>query len=191
MVHPGRPRRGRLHLLPALALRPHIAPRFSRGRTSRGTLRDQPQGPFLHVRGVQGHGDAPGPHPWTRSTRLRKTSGWPPETRSPPVSTGSRSIPPTAILFHQFFTGCSNTRTDEYGGSHENRARFFFETLDAIGEAVGFDRVGVHLKPLPARLFGITIDKDTIPHVRVYRRAPRRHFGSRLCSFCGAHDSRG
>jgi N-ethylmaleimide reductase len=66
-------------------------------------------------------------------------------------------------LFHQFFTGCSNTRTDEYGGSHENRARFFFETLAAIGKAVGFDRVGAHFNPSLHGLFGITLDEDTIP----------------------------
>jgi N-ethylmaleimide reductase len=34
-------------------------------------------------------------------------------------------------LFHQFFSRQANLRDDEYGGSHENRARFFFEVLDA------------------------------------------------------------
>ena len=66
-------------------------------------------------------------------------------------------------LFHQFFTTCSNIRTDEYGGSHENRARFFFETLDAVGKAIGFDRVGIRLNPSAHGFFGITIDRDTIP----------------------------
>jgi N-ethylmaleimide reductase len=66
-------------------------------------------------------------------------------------------------LFHQFFTGCSNTRTDEYGGSHENKARFFFETLEAVGNAIGFDRVGVRLNPSAHGFFGITVDQDTIP----------------------------
>ncbi len=66
-------------------------------------------------------------------------------------------------LFHQFFTNCSNTRTDGYGGSHENRARFFFETLDAVGGAIGFEKVGVRLNPSAHGFFGITIDRDTIP----------------------------
>jgi len=66
-------------------------------------------------------------------------------------------------LFHQFFTNCSNNRKDEYGGSHENKARFFFETLSAIGSAIGFDRVGVRLNPSFHGFFGITIDKETIP----------------------------
>lgn len=66
-------------------------------------------------------------------------------------------------LFHQFFTNCSNTRTDQYGGSHENKARFFFETLDAVGKAVGFDKTGIRLNPSLHGIFGITIDEDTIP----------------------------
>ena len=66
-------------------------------------------------------------------------------------------------LFHQFFVNCANTRKDEYGGSHENKARFFFETLHEIGQTVGFNHVGVRLNPSAHGFFGITIDKDTIP----------------------------
>lgn len=47
----------------------------------------------------------------------------------------------------QFLHECSNTRTDEYGGSLENRARFILEITDAVVEAVGADRVGVRLSP--------------------------------------------
>ena len=66
-------------------------------------------------------------------------------------------------LFHQFFVNCANTRTDIYGGSRENKARFFFETLDAIGKSIGFDRVGLRLNPSAHGFFGITIDQDTLP----------------------------
>jgi len=66
-------------------------------------------------------------------------------------------------LFHQFFTNCSNTRTDEYGGSHENKARFFFETLEAVGKAIGFGKVGIRVNPSAHGFFGITIDRETIP----------------------------
>lgn len=65
-------------------------------------------------------------------------------------------------LFHQFFVNCANIRKDEYGGSHENKARFFFETLREVGQAIGFDRVGVRLNPSAHGFFGITIDQDTI-----------------------------
>jgi N-ethylmaleimide reductase len=66
-------------------------------------------------------------------------------------------------LFHQFFASCANVRTDAYGGSHENKARFFFETLEAVGRAIGFERVGVRLNPSAHGFFGITVDADTIP----------------------------
>ena len=35
-------------------------------------------------------------------------------------------------LIHSFFSPLSNRRTDEYGGSSENRCRFFFEVMDAV-----------------------------------------------------------
>lgn len=40
-------------------------------------------------------------------------------------------------LLHQFLSPLSNTRSDEYGGSLENRARLLLETLDAVRAAVG------------------------------------------------------
>jgi len=47
----------------------------------------------------------------------------------------------------QFLRDGSNLRTDEYGGSLENRARFMLEATDALIEVWGADRVGVHLSP--------------------------------------------
>lgn len=66
-------------------------------------------------------------------------------------------------LFHQFFSAQSNQRDDEYGGSHENRARIFFEVLDAIGQAMPFDRVGFRLNPMLNRFHGLNVDADTVP----------------------------
>jgi N-ethylmaleimide reductase len=66
-------------------------------------------------------------------------------------------------LFHQFFTNCSNNRTDEYGGSIENNARFFFETLDAMKKAMPEQKIGVRFNPSLNGMFGITLDEDTIP----------------------------
>jgi NADPH2 dehydrogenase len=37
-------------------------------------------------------------------------------------------------LVHQFLSPLSNTRTDEYGGSFENRIRFLLEIVDAVNE---------------------------------------------------------
>ena len=66
-------------------------------------------------------------------------------------------------LFHQFFARCSNTRTDEYGGSHENRGRLLFETLDAVAQELPLDRVGIRLNPMMNGMHGMTVDEDTVP----------------------------
>ncbi len=47
----------------------------------------------------------------------------------------------------QFLHDGTNTRTDQYGGSVENRARFLLEATDAAISVWGADRVGVHLSP--------------------------------------------
>jgi len=66
-------------------------------------------------------------------------------------------------LFHQFFSAQSNQRSDEYGGSHENRARLFCEVLDAICEVMPLDRVGFRLNPMLNRFHGLSVDADTVP----------------------------
>jgi 2,4-dienoyl-CoA reductase-like NADH-dependent reductase (Old Yellow Enzyme family) len=50
-------------------------------------------------------------------------------------------------LIDQFLQDKTNKRTDRYGGSVENRARFLLEIVDAVIEVWGADRVGVHLRP--------------------------------------------
>ncbi len=50
-------------------------------------------------------------------------------------------------LIDQFLQDSTNRRTDRYGGSVENRARFLLEITDAVSEVWGSDRVGVHLRP--------------------------------------------
>jgi len=50
-------------------------------------------------------------------------------------------------LIEQFISPNTNQRTDEYGGSVENRSRFLLEAAEAAGKAIGFDKVGVRLSP--------------------------------------------
>ncbi|MFS1503436.1 alkene reductase [Vibrio lentus] len=50
-------------------------------------------------------------------------------------------------LIDQFLRTNSNKRTDNYGGSRENRLRFLIEVVDAVIEAIGADKVGVRLAP--------------------------------------------
>jgi N-ethylmaleimide reductase len=51
-------------------------------------------------------------------------------------------------LLDQFLRDRTNKRTDRYGGSFENRARFPLEVLEAVGDVFGLDRVGIRLSPL-------------------------------------------
>ena len=50
-------------------------------------------------------------------------------------------------LLEQFIRPNSNQRTDRYGGSIENRARFVLEVVAATIGAIGKDRVGIRLSP--------------------------------------------
>ncbi|CDP10749.1 unnamed protein product [Coffea canephora] len=50
-------------------------------------------------------------------------------------------------LIEQFLKDQVNDRTDEYGGSLENRCRFALEIVEAVSNAIGADRVGIKLSP--------------------------------------------
>lgn len=50
-------------------------------------------------------------------------------------------------LLDQFLEDTTNRRTDEYGGSIENRARLLLEVVDTVVEVWGGSRVGVRLSP--------------------------------------------
>ncbi|SEO58600.1 2,4-dienoyl-CoA reductase [Luteibacter sp. UNC138MFCol5.1] len=52
-----------------------------------------------------------------------------------------------AYLIHQFLALSANTRTDGYGGSLANRARFAIEVAQAIVAEIGADRTGIRLSP--------------------------------------------
>lgn len=51
-------------------------------------------------------------------------------------------------LIDQFLRDGSNLRTDEYGGSIENRTRLLDEVVRAIASEIGADRTGVRLSPV-------------------------------------------
>ena len=50
-------------------------------------------------------------------------------------------------LIQQFIAPNANTRSDRYGGSIENRARFAIEVATAIAEEIGADRTAIRLSP--------------------------------------------
>ncbi|MFP1645371.1 alkene reductase [Pontitalea aquivivens] len=71
----------------------------------------------------------------------------------------------------QFLSSNTNQRTDRYGGSVENRIRFVMEVLVAMGDAIGFDRVGLRCSPGlgfndiddadPAETYGLLFDRSS------------------------------
>jgi len=50
-------------------------------------------------------------------------------------------------LIHQFLATGSNLRTDEWGGSVENRIRFAVEAVKAVAAEIGAGRTGIRLSP--------------------------------------------
>uniref|UniRef100_UPI0037834742 alkene reductase n=1 Tax=Sphingomonas daechungensis TaxID=1176646 RepID=UPI0037834742 len=50
-------------------------------------------------------------------------------------------------LVDQFLRNSANFRTDQYGFSIDNRLRFMTEVLEAVGDAIGMERVGIRFSP--------------------------------------------
>ncbi|TDQ11488.1 alkene reductase [Pedobacter metabolipauper] len=68
------------------------------------------------------------------------------------------------MLIPQFLSLATNQRTDEYGGSIENRARIVFEILDAIIAVWSSTRVAIKFTPVALSNVGIMKpDEETIP----------------------------
>ena len=51
-------------------------------------------------------------------------------------------------LLDQFLRDSTNKRTDNYGGSFENRARLLMEVTKAVVAVAGSDKVGIRLSPI-------------------------------------------
>jgi N-ethylmaleimide reductase len=73
------------------------------------------------------------------------------------------------FLLDQFLRSSTNLRTDDYGGTIENRARFIIEVVTAVCDEVGSGRVGIRFSPVssindsfdpePQALFGHVASK--------------------------------
>jgi N-ethylmaleimide reductase len=63
-------------------------------------------------------------------------------------------------LLEQFLSPFSNLRTDNYGGSIENRARFVVEVASAIATAIGSDHTAIRLSP-----YGVASDMPHYPEI--------------------------
>ncbi|KAI1612132.1 12-oxophytodienoate reductase [Exophiala viscosa] len=71
-------------------------------------------------------------------------------------------------LLDTFVHSNINDRTDEYGGSLDNRLRFPLEVVDAVVEAVGSKRVGIRLAPF--HVLQETLDEDRMGTFSEYAR---------------------
>jgi N-ethylmaleimide reductase len=69
-------------------------------------------------------------------------------------------------LIEQFLQSHTNLRTDQYGGSIENRTRFLMEVTQAVIEVWGADRVGVRLSP-----YGVANDSGEPDPMPLYSHA--------------------
>jgi len=68
------------------------------------------------------------------------------------------------MLIPQFLSLATNQRTDQYGGSIENRARIVFEILDAVTSVWNSTRVAIKFTPVAISHVGIMKpDVETIP----------------------------
>jgi N-ethylmaleimide reductase len=63
-------------------------------------------------------------------------------------------------LLEQFISPVSNQRTDEYGGSIENRCRFVLEVVDIVIKSIGKNRTSIRLSP-----FGVASDMPHYPEI--------------------------
>jgi len=63
-------------------------------------------------------------------------------------------------LLEQFLSPVSNIRTDNYGGSIENRCRFIIEVVKAVAEAIGEGRTSIRLSP-----YGVASDMPYYPEI--------------------------
>lgn len=73
----------------------------------------------------------------------------------------------------QFLHSGSNQRTDEYGGSMENRARFLLEALDELIAVWGAGRVGLHVSPADDS-HDVADENSLALYSHVFREAERR-----------------
>lgn len=66
-------------------------------------------------------------------------------------------------LPNQFLADNANHRTDEYGGSIENKSRFILEVMQELAQSIGGEKVGIRLSP-------------TIPHNDIMLNDPVAQF---------------
>jgi len=65
-------------------------------------------------------------------------------------------------LLDQFMKDSINNRTDQYGGTLENRCRFPLEVVEAVANEIGAERVGIRLSPFAQFLESSDSDPEAL-----------------------------
>ncbi|PHM26165.1 alkene reductase [Xenorhabdus budapestensis] len=65
-------------------------------------------------------------------------------------------------LLEQFIRDSTNHRTDQYGGSIENRVRLVLEVVEAVTGVWGSGRVGIRLSPVTTEVGNTPLDSDVM-----------------------------
>lgn len=90
-----------------------------------------------------------------------------------------KCYPAQSYLIDQFLQSVSNKRTDEYGGSVENRIRFALEVVAAVSKEIGEERVGIRMSPFSV-FQGMREEKPLdlfVPYVEaLLKQSPRLAF---------------
>jgi N-ethylmaleimide reductase len=105
-----------------------------------------PGSPMFTATGMQ---DIPAPRALTTEEVRRTVADFHLAARSA-IAAGADGVEihgANGYLIQQFLAPSANTRTDEYGGSIANRARFAIEVATAIAEEIGADRTAIRLSP--------------------------------------------
>ncbi|KAK9382887.1 uncharacterized protein V2V93DRAFT_363743 [Kockiozyma suomiensis] len=77
-------------------------------------------------------------------------------------------------LVDQFSQQVSNNRTDEYGGSIENRARFALNVVKSCADAIGQEKVAIRLSPF-ARVYSVGWDDPYPQYSYIINQMKARH----------------
>lgn len=86
-------------------------------------------------------------------------------------------------LIDQFLNPDTNLRTDEYGGSIENRTCFALEIIDAIAQEIGSEKIGIRVSP-----YGTQHDMSLFPEIEETYQYLAAEFSKRNMAYVHLHD---
>ncbi|KII91973.1 hypothetical protein PLICRDRAFT_172136 [Plicaturopsis crispa FD-325 SS-3] len=119
------------------------------GRTAQPALLERDGYPYVSASDVQMPGREIAPRPLTL-TEIQQYVWAHAAAAAKALAAGCDGVEIQAANSHlidQFMQDVTNKRTDQYGGSVENRVRFALEIVDAVTKVVGAKKTGIRLSP--------------------------------------------